>query len=153
MHRLYENEDLAVFWDSEKCFHARVCRKTSPEVFNPERRPWIDLSRGDNPQIWQAANGCPSGALSVIYTHGIRVEFDKENRRSIALDKDRIIGECDYRETPEGWEIIHTEVLPEYSGKGIAKRLVYKVIEAAERDCHKIIPLCSYATAVLKETE
>lgn len=149
MHRLYENDDLAVFWDSEKCIHARACRKNSPNVFNPERRPWIDLSCDTNAKIWHAVESCPSGALTIAYTHQIVTRFDAENCRSIALDKEQIIGVCSYRETENGWEIIHTEVLPDYGGKGIAKRLVYKVAEAAERAEQALIPLCSYAVKVL----
>lgn len=152
MHRLYENDDIAVFWDSEKCAHARACRRKSPEVFNPERKPWVDLNRADNARIWQSVEECPSGALTVAYKHEIQVKYDAENCRSIALDEDRLIGECVYRETAEGWEIIHTEVLPEYGGKGIAKRLVYKVTEAAERKGFRVIPLCSYAAKVLTKS-
>ena len=40
---------------------------------------------------------------------------------------------------------------PEYEGKGIAKRLVYKVIEASEREKVKIEATCSYALKVLKD--
>lgn len=25
MHRMYENEDIVVIWDLEKCFHAMQC--------------------------------------------------------------------------------------------------------------------------------
>lgn len=25
MHRLYANDDISVFWDSDKCFHAKKC--------------------------------------------------------------------------------------------------------------------------------
>ena len=54
--------------------------------------------------------------------------------RSVAHDGDTIIGECDYEKSKTGWNIYHTEVLSSYGGKGIAKRLVYKVLEAAERE-------------------
>lgn len=29
VHRLYENDDIAVFWDSDKCFHAHMPIKCS----------------------------------------------------------------------------------------------------------------------------
>ena len=59
------------------------------------------------------------------------------------------IGECDYRITEDGWTIYHTDVAPEHEGKGIAKRLVYKLTEAAEKKGANIIPVCSYAVKVL----
>ncbi len=149
MHRLYENNDIAVFWDSDKCFHAKRCVGGSPETFNPARRPWIDVTKAPTAEIWQAVSACPSGALTCVYRHEIRVELAEANTRSVALDGEKQIGECDYAVTPEGWQIYHTEVAPDHAGKGIAKRLVYKVAEAAERSGNNVIPTCSYAAAVL----
>ena len=51
MHRLYENEDLVVFWNSEKCFHAKKCVTGSPKTFNINRKPWINLERVDNKEV------------------------------------------------------------------------------------------------------
>lgn len=149
MHRLYEHGDIAVFWDSDKCFHAKKCVHGCPEAFDPVRKPWIDLTKASTPKIWQAINECPSGALTCVYTHGIRIVHDEKANKSIAYDDERQIGECDYRIAPEGWIIYHTEVLPEYGGKGIAKRLVYKVVEAAEKNGNPVVPTCTYAQKVL----
>ena len=150
MHRIYENDDITVFWDSDKCYHAKRCVTGCPAVFDFERRPWIDLSQGSNPDIWQTVSKCPSGALTVAANLDVSVEFDEEGHRSVAYLNDRQVGECDYRESGQGWTIVHTEVDPEYGGKGIAKRLVYKVTEAAERRKKEVIPVCSYAVKVLK---
>ena len=43
MHRVYENDDIVVFWDSEKCRHARKCVEGSPVTFNILNKPWINL--------------------------------------------------------------------------------------------------------------
>ncbi|MCR5417336.1 MAG: GNAT family N-acetyltransferase [Lachnospiraceae bacterium] len=151
MHRLYEQEDIAVFWDSVKCRHAKRCVGASPVTFNRERRPWIDVTKAPAKEIWQAVSACPSGALTCVYTHGIRVTLDESGLKSVAYDGDKVIGECDYHITPDGWVIYHTEVLPEYGGKSIAKRLVYKVIEKAERSGAEVSATCSYAVKVLAE--
>ncbi len=151
MHRLYETEDIAVFWNSDKCRHAKQCIHGSPRTFNPSRRPWIDVSKAPTAEIWQAISACPSGAVTCIYTHGIKITFDKEEKRSVAFDGELQIGECDYSESPDGWNIYHTEVNPEYGGKGIAKRLVYKVIEAAEQSKNAVMATCSYARKILEE--
>ncbi|MCR5502072.1 MAG: GNAT family N-acetyltransferase [Lachnospiraceae bacterium] len=159
MHRLYEYGDIAVFWDSDKCRHAKRCVTGSPETFEFGRRPWIDLSKAPTATIWKTIAKCPSGALTCSYTHDIAIKLDPENNRSVAYPASgsapgepvRQIGECDYRITEDGWVIYHTEVSPEYGGRGIAKRLVYKVIEAAERAGAKVIPTCSYAAKILAE--
>ena len=149
MHRLYENEDISVFWDSDKCRHAKECVNGCPEAFNIMRKPWIDISKAPTAKVWQAVSKCPSGALTCIYNHGVRIEYDKENSRSLAFVDDRIVGECDYEETQNGWIIYHTEVDEKYTGKGIAKRLVYRLIEQAERSKTDVSATCSYAAKVL----
>ena len=149
MHRSYENKDITVFWDSDKCFHARRCVTGCPGVFDFERRPWIDLGKGNTADIWQTIETCPSGALSVTYNHDVSIEFDEEGHCSRAFLNGEQIGECDYLESGDDWSIVHTEVAPEFGGKGIAKRLVYKVTEAAERRKKEVNPICSYAVKVL----
>ncbi len=149
MHRLYENEDISVFWDSDKCRHAKECVNGCPEAFNIMRKPWIDISKAPTSQVWQAVSKCPSGALTCIYNHGVRIEYDKENSRSLAFVDDRIVGECDYEKTQNGWVIYHTEVDEKHTGKGIAKRLVYRLIEQAERSKTDVSATCSYAAKVL----
>lgn len=149
MHRMYCNGEIVIFWDSEKCYHARRCVTGSPKTFDINRRPWIDPSQAPSAEIWQAISKCPSGALSCVYDHGISVVFNEESSKSEAYDGEKLIGECDYIASSDQWTITHTEVSPEYGGKGIAKRLVYKVTEEAERRGAKIVPLCSYAAKVL----
>ena len=151
MHRLYENDDIVIFWNSEMCQHAAECVKGSPETFNPMQRPWIDMSRAGNAEIWQAVERCPSRALSCLYRHEIDVVLDSDGCRSVAYDGDAIIGECDYEKSKMGWNIYHTEVLPSYGGKGIAKRLVYKLLEVAEREKVEIKATCSYAAKIINE--
>ena len=151
MHRTYENNDIVVFWNSDKCFHSKKCVTGSPKTFDINRKPWIDVTMTDNTEIWQTIEKCPSGALGVLFRHGIDVEMDLEHNRSIARDGDREIGECDFDVTENGWSIYHTEVSPEYGGKGIARRLVYKVLEAAEKSKAPIGATCSYAIKVIKE--
>lgn len=150
MHRMYENKDLAVFWNSDKCYHAKMCVTGSPKTFDIQRKPWIDMSLAPNPEIWQTVEKCPSGALKCVYKHGIEVLFDEARQKSIALDGDKEIGECEFTASGSGWVIVHTGVRPEYEGKGIAKRLVYKVIEEAEKRKVTIDATCSYAAKVLR---
>ena len=149
MHRLYEYKDIAVFWNSDKCAHARRCVTGSPETFDFQRRPWIDLKQAPTARIWKTIEKCPTGALTCLYTHDISIELDTENCRSLAVEKDKQVGECDYEVTGNGWVIYHTEVAKEYEGRGIAKRLVYKVLEAAERADIKVTATCSYAARII----
>ena len=145
MHRLYVKDDITIFWDSDKCYHAKKCVTGCPEVFNINRKPWIDPSGADSAKIWQTVEKCPSGALTVTYNHDVNVIYDEAGHRSVALLGAETIGECDHEITPEGWNIYHTEVNPEYGGRQIAKRLVFKVLEEAEKRKTPVSATCSYA--------
>jgi uncharacterized Fe-S cluster protein YjdI len=151
MHRLYETEDIAVFWNSEKCRHAKRCVTGCPEAFDITRKPWIHIDEAPAAKVWKAVSACPTGALTLTYTHDVRIVFDEEKHRSIALYQEQQIGECDFEETPKGWNIYHTEVDPVFEGKGIAKRLVYCILQEAERSKREVIPTCSFAAKILKE--
>ncbi len=150
MHRMYENEDIVAFWNSDKCIHAKQCVNGSPRTFCPGQKPWINLNRAETKEIWQAISMCPSGALTCLYRHNIDVTLDSENFRSIATHNRKEIGECDYQATESGYNIYHTAVSPDHQGKGIAKRLVYKILEDAERKCIDVTATCSYARKVME---
>ena len=80
----------------------------------------------------------------------IRIIFEESEQQSAAYDGDRMIGECQYSIDRTGkWVIVHTGVRPEYNGRGIAKRLVECIIEAARERGAKIIPVCSYAQRMM----
>jgi len=44
--------------------------------------------------------------------------------------------------------IDHTEVNPDFKGKGVGQKMVMKAIEYARSNHLKIMPLCSFAQAV-----
>ena len=151
MHRLYETEDIVVFWNSDKCRHEKKCVTGSPVTFDFQRRPWIDLTQAPTMKIWQTVKSCPSGALGCVYTHDVVIVLEAESFKSAAYKDGRLIGECVYEDGTEGRVIYHTGVDEAFTGRGIAKRLVYKVLEDAERKGLKVIPTCPYARKVLEE--
>lgn len=65
--KTYQNEDIIVFWHPEKCQHSANCVRGLKAVFDPERKPWIQLSEGETGDIIRTINNCPSGALSFEY--------------------------------------------------------------------------------------
>ena len=74
----------------------------------------------------------------------ITVLYDRENARSVVKDQSVVIGECDYRQEEDVWTLYHTEVDPLYSGRGLAQMLVEVLLEEAEKQKKKIVPVCSY---------
>ena len=80
----------------------------------------------------------------------IEIQFIKEENRAIACDNNKQIGECDFIEEKEYWNIVHTEVESSYQGQGIAKKLVDIIIENAKKENKKLKADCSYAKKIIE---
>ena len=80
----------------------------------------------------------------------IEIVFKEDEKKSIAYDFDKKIGECNFEETNDIWNITHTEVNGDYQGQGIAKKLVENVIQNAKRLNKRLEATCSYAQKVIK---
>ncbi len=78
----------------------------------------------------------------------IKISF--EENKSVAYDEDKPIGECNFIEKENTWNIVHTEVDEAYQGQGIARKLVECVIENAKKCNKMLIADCSYAKIVLE---
>jgi len=81
----------------------------------------------------------------------IIIRFDRKNNKSIAYDGNLKIGECDFIEENDAWNIVHTEVSSSHQGRGIAKKLVDSVIENSKKYAKKIFADCSYAKKVIEK--
>lgn len=77
----------------------------------------------------------------------INIVHEPENKRAAAYDGEKNIGESTYSSSERLWIIDHTFVEKEYGGRGIAGKLVAKIVEAAREEGKKIIPLCPFAKA------
>jgi len=60
----YRNGNVVVTWRPARCRHSGICALGLPAVFDPARRPWIDLDQSDSATIVAQVERCPSGALS-----------------------------------------------------------------------------------------
>ncbi|MBL7701837.1 MAG: (4Fe-4S)-binding protein [Ferruginibacter sp.] len=61
----YKNAETTVVWKPELCIHSGICARELSGVFNPKRRPWIDMTQAETQQIIEQVKKCPSGALSI----------------------------------------------------------------------------------------
>ena len=83
----------------------------------------------------------------------LRIEFDQENNQSLAFVDGEQAGKCQFEAKDGKWHITHTLVRPEYGGRGIARKLVEKLVEEARRKGVHIVPICSYAKKMLQSEE
>lgn len=63
--RIYEHDGLKVEWRSQLCTHCGNCGASLPEVFDADRKPWVDLSQSEQQEIKRVVGECPSGALKI----------------------------------------------------------------------------------------
>jgi uncharacterized Fe-S cluster protein YjdI len=61
--RIYRTDQIAVYWEPQLCIHTANCIRALPEVFNPNRRPWVMIDAAPADAIAGAVMRCPTGAL------------------------------------------------------------------------------------------
>ena len=81
----------------------------------------------------------------------IKIEFREKEKKSIAYDLDKQVGECDFEETNDTWNITHTEVDSAYEGQGIAKKLIENIIQNARILNKNLEATCSYAKKIIEK--
>ncbi len=71
----YENDELEVTWDLKRCIHAKECVHGLPDVFDPDRKPWIKPdNEGNSEKLVETIHQCPTGALQYHFKNKDRSE-------------------------------------------------------------------------------
>lgn len=68
--REYSRPEIRVQWYAARCIHSAECIRAQPGVFDPRRRPWIDITAADPDAIADAVVRCPTGALQYARLDG-----------------------------------------------------------------------------------
>ncbi|MFV1997946.1 MAG: CDGSH iron-sulfur domain-containing protein [Acidiferrobacterales bacterium] len=75
----YEGKDITVTYERPRCIHAERCVKDLPEVFDPERKPWVDADATEADNLAAMILTCPSGALHYERNNGGSTETAPDN--------------------------------------------------------------------------
>jgi len=68
--RAYTGERATVYYDVRRCVHFAECIRGLPEVFDVEKRPWIQPENAPAELVAEVIRRCPSGALHYELAHG-----------------------------------------------------------------------------------
>lgn len=109
--RTYPADGITVTWDAVRCIHAAECVRGLPDVFDPDRTPWIEPGQADNDAVAEVVQRCPTGALQFARTDGGPGE-EPDTRNVATVDADGpIFVRGDLRiDTGDGPEVVETRV-------------------------------------------
>lgn len=62
--RTYETDTIDVNYEARRCIHAKECVSRLSEVFDIEKRPWIQPANANADKLADTIEHCPTGALS-----------------------------------------------------------------------------------------
>jgi CDGSH-type Zn-finger protein/uncharacterized Fe-S cluster protein YjdI len=66
----YSGENITVTYDVKRCTHARACVEELPDVFDPNKRPWIEPDSAEVDELAAVVMDCPTGALQFERSDG-----------------------------------------------------------------------------------
>ncbi len=66
----YSGEQIEVTFDAKRCTHSAECLKRLREVFDVNKRPWVEPANADADAIAATVEHCPSGALQYERSDG-----------------------------------------------------------------------------------
>lgn len=85
--REYDSDGIVIRFDLTRCIHAEECIKGQVDVFQKDRRPWIDATQGTPDDIAAVIHRCPTGALTYERKDGRPAE-EPPSRTMTKIDPD-----------------------------------------------------------------
>ncbi|MCG8698955.1 MAG: (4Fe-4S)-binding protein [Bacteroidales bacterium] len=86
--RNYTNGEITVFWRPAKCTHVTTCFNELIEVFDPSRRPWVNMQGASTREIIRVVDMCPTKALTYKWNKDMKNENEEMRDEPIEINKE-----------------------------------------------------------------
>jgi uncharacterized Fe-S cluster protein YjdI/CDGSH-type Zn-finger protein len=84
--RAYTAPEVTVYYDRGRCLHFAECIRGLPQVFDVQKRPWIQPENAPAEEVAEVVRRCPSGALHYRLEEGPPEEPERPTRVEIVTD-------------------------------------------------------------------
>jgi uncharacterized Fe-S cluster protein YjdI/CDGSH-type Zn-finger protein len=84
--RAYFAPGVTVFYDRGRCLHFAECVRGLPQVFDVEKRPWIQPDNASADEVTEVVRRCPSGALHYRLEEGTPEEPEQPTRVALVAN-------------------------------------------------------------------
>ena len=81
--RKYSNGTITVVWQPAECIHAGVCFSSLRKVFDPIKRPWVNIQGASTEEIIDVVERCPTRALTFFWDDPEKATADKAHSPKI----------------------------------------------------------------------
>lgn len=106
----YSNGEITVVWKPETCIHSAICFRGLHDVFDPQKRPWVNINGASTERIVEQVRKCPSGALS--YFMNADIESAEVTDTTVKSEEANIIN---IEVLPNGPLMVKTDCIVTYS--------------------------------------